>query len=964
MPSLTRDRIAAGMLPAVVIAMLAASAFGQSSVGNTGRVREVNVPGKPMTWFGSADIDEVGRVIDHLTITAEDPFNTFAAHNGTQIGGKVSFALKTPKAGRYIFVYRAMLNKDKAINARYRHGEKWVELPQGRIHPDYFQNWDPRIFCHWIDIPQGQIETTFELTLTIIGKLTGPVGDPYSPPGIHLALVAEPRVDPFEGMPGGDHPMFEIPKVEDFLQDKLGKAVLSAITEKYGKVQPLTDEAYRRQIASLKEYEKIPASHINCQRLAWSIAEDGLMYQWTADARYAQLAGAKGARMAKWPTWGYAYEWHVDPNQVAGGRKRKTRRQTAKDHQLETSIIVQAMAIGYDLACDGMHESDRIAFREALHKFANRMYIRALDGWRFFGSSNWTGHLQASMGLAGLALLGEDRYAEQWLERFKVGLPIYISRNLDPHGVHKETLGYNCFGINPVILTAMALERRGGESIFELAGGRVEKFLSTILHMTSPDGKATRDFGDTGKVFQTSISEGMHGRAAAALLAMTRGPRADLARWALWRGAARGRGGTRINYSQNARVPNILFFRPGPQKSITEYEDFPLGWHARSPIDYPYDTGYVVMRTGFDSADDIKMVFKCGNAMGGHGHPCQGSFVLEAYGDLLSQSPGYGPVGRVTRANNLITIDAKGQAEGHHLVNGRLSNDGHVERFVHSPVADLVVANNKPAYDGGDNPVRRSLRYVLFVRNPKRQGYFVIVDDMDKDGAEHAYTWHFHTTANHRIEPDGQEGFIVRAMSKQQASELWKKRQESQMAKALQGTRRLAARWPDAARSADLRLAMVHPRKFTHRVSYKVQARRRKINIPDHLQVTQKAAEALFFTVLYPQRADRGIKMPPLKRISETDLWGVVLGADTILFSRRDGMWTYGDIETDGRLVYVRRDEAGAVTGFAVGEATKLTVAGQKLLESKLKVTAAGPELVVDDGGEWRATSAQRGMPE
>ncbi len=135
--------------------------------------------------------------------------------------------------------------------------------------------------------------------------------------------------------------------------------------------------------------------------------------------------------------------------------------------------------------------------------------------------------------------------------------------------------------------------------------------------------------------------------------------------------------------------------------------------------------------------------------------------------------------------------------------------------------------------------------------------------------------------------------------------------------------------------------------------------------VPDHLQVTQKARDGLFFTVVYPERKDKGIRMPAMKRIAEDRLWGAKLGEDTILFSRRQGTWKHGDIETDGRLVYVRRDEGGKPTGFAVAEATTLKVAGEEIFESDRRVTAAGSpgESVTDDGGEWRTSSAERGMP-
>ena len=62
----------------------------------------------------------------------------------------------------------------------------------------------------------------------------------------------------------------------------------------------------------------------------------------------------------------------------------------------------------------------------------------------------------------------------------------------------------------------------------------------------------------------------------------------------------------------------------------------------------------------------------------------------------------------------------------------------------------------------------------------------------------------------------------------------------------------------------------------------------------------------------------------------------------------------------------MRREGKSEVTDFAVGEATTLSVGGQKLFSSPgLKVTAAGEpgQVKTDDGGEWRATESQRGMP-
>ena len=240
----------------------------------------------------------------------------------------------------------------------------------------------------------------------------------------------------------------------------------------------------------------------------------------------------------------------------------------------------------------------------------------------------------------------------------------------------------------------------------------------------------------------------------------------------------------------------------------------------------------------------------------------------------------------------------------------------------------------------------------------------MIIDDMDKDGEEHEYTWNFHTTANHRIIPD-EQGFVAKSMTKAEAIKLWKDRGIN-IAGKLRGWPGPSSRYPwEKEVHVDLRLGMVWPEKYTHKVTYKGANWRTKINIPDHLQVSQKADEALFFALLYPERIDRNIRMPKWKRIEEGNLTGVTIGADTILFSRNRGVWKYKDIETDGRLVYVTRAGGGKVTGWAVAEATVLSVGGKSIFASPgRRVTAAGPPAVQDDGGDWRATQVQRGMPD
>ena len=799
---------------------------------------EVNVPGKPETWFGTARREDIGHVVDNVDMTP-DPLKTFEAHDGKRFSyegerqpsqGR-AFTLKTPKPGRYVFAYGVQTGKDGGVAVRYRSGDKWAQLPPGQIQPDYFRGWDSREFCYWVDIPEGQTTTRFEI----------------SGPG-RGALIAEPRKDPFEGMPArANETMFALPDVKEFQASDLGRAVLHGVWEGADPSRPMPQVAFDRAIRSLGSYERI-GPYLRSQKHAWSVATDGLMHRMSGDKKYARLAGMKAARMATWPTWGYAGEWNVDKSLVADvnrlSRDKKDGskiRQFGRNHTLSTSILVEIMAIGYDLAYGGMDDKDRLAYRKGLDHFAHLMYVRSyLHPAVFYGGGNWGGHFKACLGLSGAAQSGENRYAKEWMERFSVGMNLYAHALVDPKGIHRETIRYLSFGFNPLALTALAIERRGGPALFKLHGGRVNHLLRTLLYTISPSGQDTRDFGDTGKELEVRKHRGMSGGISSMLAAMTNSDRPELARWAIRRGLHRlSNGDMRLNYARG-NVLNVLLYQPGPEKAPSEYDDLPLGWHERCPADYPMDSGYAVMQTGFDSADDIKLLLKCGHSAGGHGHPCQGTFTLDAYGDFLSQPPGYNLWGRNnTHAYNLISIDGEGQAADHAWNEGRSNNDGHIERFVHSPVADICIANNKMAYDGPayrgrwSNPVKRSLRYFLFVRKPKRRGYFVIVDDMIKDDEEHEYTWNFHTTANHRIGPAGEHSFLAAAMSMDEALKLWKDRGQPKALRRLIAMKEGAApdghSWPAPSKKypwvkevfVDLRIAMVWPQKFTHKVTYK-----------------------------------------------------------------------------------------------------------------------------------------------
>jgi hypothetical protein len=180
------------------------------------------------------------------------------------------------------------------------------------------------------------------------------------------------------------------------------------------------------------------------------------------------------------------------------------------------------------------------------------------------------------------------------------------------------------------------------------------------------------------------------------------------------------------------------------------------------------DRGLYYFRTGWPdggTSDDVVFSFYSGEFRGGHAQEDQNQFTLAAYGEKLVLDNGAGSTAKQSEAHNMVRIDGNGQ----HNAGGSIGTDGKITQFITSDYADIVRGDATEAYTthspynnagvpypwsnwswgfGGANPVEHALRTIVAVHGDNVPPYFVMRDDIQKDGNSHLYDWCMHAPAN------------------------------------------------------------------------------------------------------------------------------------------------------------------------------------------------------------------------
>ncbi len=385
---------------------------------------------------------------------------------------------------------------------------------------------------------------------------------------------------------------------------------------------------------------------------------------------------------------------------------------------------------GLALAYDWGHPIMTPASRARLGDIVRRRAAAIFDA--FLSKSTWEATAEANnhsmacmgpLGLAGLALWGEEPKAKAWVQLAAKKVAAYVEQSFDEDGAGYEGNLYAPFGLEMALPFAAAVRRLGGADL--LGDSRMRQVLKWL---------ATDYLPGFSKLNPLNDSSGNAGPANLPLWAAAH-LNDGLAKWHHERG--------RLSSVVAASNPYRLLWNAGIVETTPPPGDLMVRRHR--------GRGLVNVRSGWGN-DDVFASFECGARRAGcHGQADQGQFTLYAGRSEFAIDTGYSNEPKEGSANqtvghNLVLIDGKGQgiSGGGAVVEGKLTVFGSDDVLTWA-VGDMSIAYNAKDY----NPVSTAVRAFLWVRTMAKP-YIVVIDYIAKPG-KHLYESLLHTAPGNEV---------------------------------------------------------------------------------------------------------------------------------------------------------------------------------------------------------------------
>jgi hypothetical protein len=430
-----------------------------------------------------------------------------------------------------------------------------------------------------------------------------------------------------------------------------------------------------------------------------------------------------------------------------------------------SALRLRSLALGYDMFFANASETERQLVRDEIVSYIDTMTSSHHYDARLHRPylSNRSAMVAAAVGLGAVVLADEadpafvsgaldlaDRLVSAWTDHL-----------VDVEGAYNEGVAYAAWSLRHLVYYFVARKRYDGT---DYARGKIRKIERWLAYELLPEGNGkVNNLNDSGYTedplprHHTYLDWAEHewgSGLAAYLYEHVAGPygwdwglKADKPATALW----------------NANLPPVQ-----PEATLPAS----VVWANR---------GLYYWRSGWPagpSSNDLVFSFYSGKFQGGHAQEDQNQFTLYAYGAKFAIDHGMGDPGKQSESHNIVFVDGAGQ----HNAGSSIGTDGDISRYLLGEFADFVqgdataaYATHSPFNNGGfpfidsdwswgylgSNPVLVAMRSILAVHSTDgTPPYFLVFDDIDKDGTAHDYQWRLHTADANSVDTSAEETWI------------------------------------------------------------------------------------------------------------------------------------------------------------------------------------------------------------
>jgi hypothetical protein len=440
-----------------------------------------------------------------------------------------------------------------------------------------------------------------------------------------------------------------------------------------------------------------------CAELRRDMETTARAWALTGERKYLGWCRELMIAVSQWPQW-------TDPDYGNG------------QPGLDTHSLTLGMCVAWDYLHADLPERDRDHMRRAIaekgarfiHEYGQRdgSYVQQPGLW-----PNGFAMIDTALGMAALALMGEDERAQEWLDAALDKARLFMREQGGVDGGLVEGLAYGSAAVDSLTYLLQAADDVAGVNLFD------EPYLAQAiyfpLYFVAPGGGSVANFGDNGG------PEGCAPTLLGTASAIMRTQQSPEAAWYLKQAGLTGETIERL-----ATAPTHL----------------PLARHFR-------DINWVAMRTGWGPRDTL-LALRSG-AAAHHNHRDLNSIIVAWGREWLLTDPGYQIYNRPYPAERNMSEQIitnrhayTSGTVGHNalLVDGRgqIARDGAVTEFVTTPAMSCLTADASQAYGP---TVQTCLRRVVSVA----PDYYVVFDRVVTDGAERTVETLLHTGPSGRF---------------------------------------------------------------------------------------------------------------------------------------------------------------------------------------------------------------------